>query len=154
MIGKNKRKAALEALAAYADELRTEIERQTARMKRELESVEQSIIALTRDGAQDVGQEQAGVTLGVGGKYAGVGPQAAVEKFLGEHPGQTFRSAEVADQLQAGGLAVSNPKLMRQQVLIALDRAVKKGVATETRSEGRRTFRLKVADLPRQEERK
>jgi len=140
MINDNKRKAALAALTAYADELRTEIERQSTRLKRELESVEQSIRALTGDEAQDMGPHVMGIAPGIGGKYVGVGAQAAIERFLEEHPGQFFRPAEMAAQLKAQGFSVSNPKLATQQVAIALGRAVAKGLAIEGQREGRRAY--------------
>ena len=140
MISNNKRKTALEALTAYADELRTEIEHQTARLKRELTAVEQSIRAIAGDEAQAVGQRETGAALGVGGKYAGVGPQAAVERFLEEHPGPFFRPAEMAAQLKTQGFSVSNPKLATQQVAIALGRAVGKDLAIEGSREGRKAY--------------
>lgn len=141
MISNNKRKAVMEALTAYADELRTEIEHQAATLKRELTAVEQSIRAIAGDKTQDVGQREAGATLPVGGKYVGVGPQAAVEQYLQEHPGLSFRPAEIAAQLKAQGFSVSNPKLATQQVAIALIRAVGKGLAIQGLRQGRRAYR-------------
>ena len=143
MTSDDKRKAALDALTAYADELRTEIERQTTGLKHDLANVEQSIRVLLGDKTQDMASVETRVGLDIGKKYAGVGPQAAVEDFIGKHPEQTFRSGDVADQLKADGFTVPNPKLLKQQILIALDRAVKKGVAIEIQIEGRRAFRLK-----------
>ena len=140
MIIDNKRKAALDAAKAYADELRTEIEHQAARLKHELERVDQFIRSLAGDKAQDVGEQGFGLAPGVRGKYAGVGPQAAVEQFLKEHPGQFFRPSEMAAQLKAQGFSVSNPKLATQQVAIALGRAAGKGLAIEGQREGKKTY--------------
>jgi hypothetical protein len=140
MKGDDKRKAALAALTAYADELRTEIQRQTARLKRELEGVEQSIRVLEGDGTRDVGG-QARPLLDVGGRYSGVGPQAAVEQFLEEHPGQFFRPVEIVIQLKAQGFSVPNPKLATQQVAIALGRAATKGLAVDGKREGKRVYK-------------
>ena len=140
MISDNKRKAAMEALTAYADELRTEIEHQAARLKRELTAVEQSIRTLAGDESEAVGQRGTGAALSVGGKYAGVGPQAAVERFLVECPGHFFRPAEMAAQLKTQGFSVSNPKLATQQVAIALGRAVAKGLAIEGSREGKKAY--------------
>ena len=141
MISDNKRKAALEALTAYADELRTEIEHQAARLKQELTAVEQSIRAIAGGETQAVGQRETGSALGAGGKYAGVGPQAAVERFLEEHPGHFFRPAEMAAQLKTQGFSVSNPKLATQQVAIALGRAAAKGLVIQESRKGKRVYR-------------
>ena len=140
MITDNKRKTALDAAKAYADELRTEIEHQTSRLKRELEKVEQFMRALAGDGAQDVVGQRLGAAPGVLGKYAGMGPQAAVERYLKEHPGQFFRPAEMAAQLKAQGFSVSNPKLATQQVAVALGRALDKGLAIEGQREGKKAY--------------
>lgn len=141
MISDGKRKAALDALTAYADELRTEIERQTARLKRELASVEESMRLLAGRGAQHPGPQGIIVPPGVGGKYAGVNPQAAVERFLTEHPGQAFLPSEMAAALKAEGFAVSNPKLATQQVSIALGRVVGKELAEIESRAGRKAYR-------------
>lgn len=147
MLRGNKRKAAFEALTSYADELRTEIEHQVARLKRELERVEEAIRTLSGEVAQEIGQGQPR-PLGVGDKFAGMGPQAAVERFMAEHPGESFRPAEMAAQLKAQGFSVSNPKLATQQVAIALGRAVQKGLAVQFEAGGKKVFRWKQDDGP------
>lgn len=140
MTSNDKRKTLLDAAIAYAAELRTEIERQTSKLKRELDSVEQFIRGLAGSNTQDVGVGVATPALGIGGKYDRLGPQAAVEQFLKEHREQSFRPAEMASQLKAQGFSVPNPKLATQQVAIALARAVAKGLAIEEQREGRRAY--------------
>jgi hypothetical protein len=139
MIAKKKREAALALLRAYAAEMRTEIERQTRELSRELERVERSIAELSGD--QGDGSETP-IPAKAAGPYAGLGPQAAVEKFLKSHPGSLFWAKEIASELKSGGVVVSNPKLVTQQVTVALIRAVNKGVAVEGRKAGKRAFRL------------
>ena len=143
MISDDKRKTALEALKSYADELRTEIERQSAGLRRELESVEQSIRAIAGNGTQETGPQEVGAPLGVSGRYGGKGPQAAVEQYLEEHPGQSFRPIEMAGQLKAQGFSVSNPKLATQQVATALGRAIAKGLAEMELVNGKKVYQLK-----------
>ncbi len=144
MIGDDKRKAALDALRTYADELRTEIEHQAAKLKRRLAAVEQSISALAGDEAEAVGQQGTRPTTGIRAKYAGVGPQAAVERFLKEHPGHFFLPSEMSAQLKAQGFSVTNPKLATQQVSIALSRAAGKGVAVIDRRHGKKVYTFKA----------
>lgn len=136
----DKRKAALVALRAYADEIRTEIERQTRELTTELARVERSIDELSGGLAKGTTPALPGITLS--GEYAGLGPQGAVEKFLLSNPGRMFTSKAIALELKSKGFTVSNPKLASQQVMIALLRATKKGLAVESKIENRRAFQL------------
>ena len=147
MIDSKTRKAALEALTAYAAELRTENERQAATLRRELASVEQFISALAGQEPQGVVRPSVGLPPGLGDKYRGVGPQAAVEQFLKEHPGIQFRPAVLSGQLKAQGFSVPNPKLATQQVAIALGRAVKKGRAVEEQRDGKKSYKFAQGQL-------
>jgi hypothetical protein len=140
MIRNDKRETALAALTAYANGIRTEIERKTLELNTELSRVEQAIAALSGEGAPLVGAPIQEHTSG--GEYEGLGPQGAVEKFLRANPGQLFRPNAIASAMKASGFTVSNPKLASQQVMIALMRAAKKGVATEGSVEGKRAFQL------------
>jgi chemotaxis response regulator CheB len=142
MMSDKKRRAAIRALEVYAEELRTEIEHQTATLKRKLEAVEQSIRTLAAQ-VQLVGVQEPSSPQPIVGIYSGLGPQAAAEKFLQEHPGEFFRPSEVARDLRANGFTVSNPKLATQQVSIALGRAVDKGIAVDGKRDGRRVFTLR-----------
>lgn len=140
MIQKDKRDAALAALTAYANGIRTEIEQKTMELNAELARVEQAIAALS--GEAEVLVEAPAQEHTPGGEYEGLGPQGAVEKFLRDHPGQLFRPNGIAAAMKAAGFKVSNPKLASQQVMIALMRAAKKGVAAEGEIEGKRAFQL------------
>jgi hypothetical protein len=141
MIADNKRTIALEVLKAHAAELRTKIEQMTANIKQELVAVEKSIQILSGVPTQDLSSAAATEGLSLGGEYSGLGPQAAAEKYLNEHPGKTFRPREAAELMKKEGFTVSNPKLATQQVAIALGRAAKKGLAIETKINGKKAFR-------------
>jgi hypothetical protein len=134
-----KRAAALVALQAYAEEIRTKIACQTRELESELARVEQAIAGLA-GAALDPAAPAPDVSAPA--EYAGLGPQRAVEKFLREHPGQLFLPSTIAREIRSRGFAVSNPRLANQQVTIALIRASRKGVAAEGLLEGRRAFRL------------
>jgi hypothetical protein len=140
MARNDKRKAAIAALKAYADEIRTEIERQARDLNDELSRVEKSIVELSGEirphDRIPVPENQ------TGGTYTGLGPQAAVERFLRAHPDRMFRSKMIATELKSLGFTVANPKLAGQQVAIALIRMAKKGLAVEGKIGDKRAFQL------------
>jgi hypothetical protein len=128
----------MKALADYANGIRTEIERQTRDLTRELRRVEQAIEALSEEESIDSEKKAPGDQRG---EYKDLGPQAAVEKYLKEHEGKWVRSRSVANTLKAGGLTVADPRLLRQQVLVALKRAVKKGLADREILDGKPSYK-------------
>lgn len=141
MIDNGKRKVALDALKAFADELRTEIEQKVTALKHELSAVEQSIRTLSGNHTQVIGPPGPDDPHLMGGKYAGLGPQPAVELFLKEQrPNRHLRPAQVAARMKAEGFTVTNPKLLTQQVAIALSRAVGKGLAVQGVRQGKKAY--------------
>ena len=149
MLADDKRMAALELLRAYATEIRTEIERETRELSRELERVERSIAELS--GVEKGRSGTPAFTKPVG-EYAGLGPQRAVEKFLRGHPGRTFRPSETAKWLRAHGFSVTNPKLLGTQVRVALGRAKGKGLAEAAEIDGKLAFRALQPSVRHNEE--
>jgi hypothetical protein len=139
MIEHNKRETLLAALTSYANDIRNEIERKTQELSAELSRVEQAIAALSgENGPADTDV----LRPPSGGEYEGIGTQRAVEKFLRANPGRMFRPKSIAELLKASGFTVSDPRLAKQYILIALIRAVKKGVAMEGKLEGKKAFQL------------
>ena len=136
--------AALEALRACEANLRTEIERQTRELNRDLERVMNSIRALSGDSLPnaDIASPPPSAPEPISGEFIDIGPQPAVEKVLNQFPNQVFTLSEMVDYLTSRGFSVRNPKLLRQQVLISLLRAAKnKRVANEVTKDGKRAFR-------------
>lgn len=135
MLQDDKRQAALRLLHAYAAELRTEIEQKTKELSHELARIERGIAELSGDRAGCSGLAEPT------GKYAGLGPQGAVEMFLREHPRKAFRPSQIAKQLKARGFTVSSPKLLNTQVSVALRRAQAKGLVEVVHTGNWREFR-------------
>jgi hypothetical protein len=140
MAESDKHQVALRALHDLANEIRAEIERRTGELTKELSRVEKAIAELSGEpvsGTSPAAQAMPSVA------FSGLGPQGAVEQFLRDHPGQAFRPKEIATAIRSGGFVFSNPTLANQQVLIALIRAAKKGIADEVTVDGRRAFAAK-----------
>ena len=66
--------------------------------------------------------------------YAGMQPQAAVERFLIEHPAQRFKASVVAKGLREAGLQREGG--FASQVAGALMRAIRKGIALRVHVNG------------------
>lgn len=78
--------------------------------------------------------------------YAGLKPQAGVERFLRENPGVKYKAGEVARRLVALGFE-GGGKNFTSTIIGAMNRAVKKGIALrETGANGRNVYSLKTGE--------
>ena len=75
------------------------------------------------------------------GKYASLPAQRAVEQFMRDHPDETFKAAQVARGLLAGGFPV-RARNFSTQVMVALKRLAKKGVVAQDKQDKVVVFRL------------
>lgn len=81
-------------------------------------------------------------TSGEVSTYRGLGPQAAVEKFLADHPGKKYRASAVAQELLRLGFEQKSNSFPTQ-VVSALKRAVNKGIAQKRKIGKRPCYWLK-----------
>lgn len=78
--------------------------------------------------------------------YAGLRPQAAVERFLQENPGTKFKAGEIAKRLIKLGIEKRGTNFT-STVIGALNRATKKGIALQARgATGRNVYTLKAGE--------
>jgi hypothetical protein len=131
------RDAALAELRAYRAELAADMQR----IQADIDVVDRSIALLTKHPAKDGGPQ---IPLAPGGPYAGLKPQAAVLRFLKEHPGRWLKPRDAARELRELG-ADASAATFDAQVTASFYRSVKKGVAEKAKKQGVNQFRLKQA---------
>ena len=113
------RESAIRGLRDYAAELRAALDR----LRSDLTAVERSISLLEGPTAEEAPSPEARV-----GPYAHLKPQAAVEKYLAEHPGEKVKPSELTKKLRRLGLPKTS-KAFTAAITGALLRAYKKGLA-------------------------
>ena len=128
------REAAIRGLHAYRAELRTTLEQ----IQEDLRAVERSIQLLSAGETATSPQ----VSLPRNSGYAGLKPQAAVERLLHECPTRKLKPSLAAKELLRRGCPKSG-KQWTSVVACALSRAVGKGIAVLEKVDGRNAYRLK-----------
>ena len=131
MIDADSQQAALKALQEYRASLLTELER----IRADIEAIDRAIGRLS-------GQPGLGVVAQAGLGYVGLMPQAAVERFLREHPGEKLRATQIARHLLNLGME-KRGVTFTSAIIAALHRAVHKGIAlSEVNAKGKKVYYL------------
>ena len=136
--------ALLEHMAVYRKQL-----------EEELEAIERAMATLSGQNTPAATKLPARVTMGSPAysdpslalrAYAGLGPQAAVQKLLKNRPDRPWKATEARDELKRGGMA-TDAKNFISSVTIALNRSVSKGLAIKGKNEkGVFVYRAKKSD--------